>query len=103
LVVATVSYVDAGKVDYALGGAAPVLCLCAAPHHYAYLHDVAAFSGRNVIIVANGLRGDWRQLVEPYFQRIEPMQDLSLTRSGEPVLTLRIARGIALHSPAEAH
>jgi 4-amino-4-deoxy-L-arabinose transferase-like glycosyltransferase len=101
LVVATVSYVDAGKVDYALGGAAPVLCLCAAPHHYAYLHDVAAFNGRNVIILANGLRADWRQLVEPYFQRIEPMPDLSLTRAGEPVLTLRIARGIALHAPTE--
>jgi 4-amino-4-deoxy-L-arabinose transferase-like glycosyltransferase len=101
LVLATVSYIDAGKVDYALGGTVPVLCLTAAAHHYAFLHNVDTFRGRDVIIVANGRRSDWRQLVEPYFQRVEPLPDLSLTRASEPVLTLKIARGIALRSPME--
>jgi Dolichyl-phosphate-mannose-protein mannosyltransferase len=102
MVVVTLSWVDAAKVDYALGGDVPVLCLSMDPRHFAFLHDVRAFRGRDSIIVTNARRADWRRLAEPYFQRVEPLDDLELTRGGEPAVTLKIVRGIGLKLPPES-
>jgi hypothetical protein len=93
---ATVSWIDGGKVDYALGGHVPVLCLSQDPRGFAFLRDARAFEGRDALIVANARRADWQRLAEPYFQRIEPLADVELRRAGEPALTLKIGRGIGL-------
>jgi 4-amino-4-deoxy-L-arabinose transferase-like glycosyltransferase len=95
-VVVAVSWIDAGRIDYALSGRVPVLCLSDDPREYAFLHDAAAFTGRDALIIANARRRDWRQRATPYFQRIEPLPDLQLLRAGEPVLTLALARGVGL-------
>lgn len=102
-VIGTLSYVDAGKVDYALGGSVPVLCLSTSPHHYAYLHEVASYRGRDVIIVANARRQDWLQTAAPYFEKIDPLPDVVLLRAGEVVLTLRMAVGRSLRPPSPSH
>jgi 4-amino-4-deoxy-L-arabinose transferase-like glycosyltransferase len=96
MVVATVSWVDAGKVDYALGGEVPVLCLSHDPREFAFLTDRRVFEGRDAIIVANARRTDWRRLVEPYFHAVELIGDLQLKREGQPAVTLKIARGVGL-------
>lgn len=101
--VGTLSFVDAGKVDYALGGTVPVLCLSRAPHHYPLLHDVDAYAGRDVLIVSNGRRRDWLELAAPYFEAVVPQADVVLARAGEGVLTLHVAIGRALRPPAQPY
>src|SRR5262249_29752233 len=76
MVVATVSWIDAGKADYALGGTLPVLCLSRDPRHFAYLHDPAQFAARDALIVAAAGRPDWLALAAPYFQHVEPGGDI---------------------------
>ncbi|QJW46765.1 glycosyltransferase family 39 protein [bacterium BFN5] len=44
-------WIDAGKIDYALGGGLPVLCLNNQPHHFAYLHTMADYRGKDALIV----------------------------------------------------
>jgi 4-amino-4-deoxy-L-arabinose transferase-like glycosyltransferase len=101
-VVATVSWIDAGKADYALGGAFPVLCLSRDPREYGYLHDLRAFRGRPALIVADAGRADWLALAAPYFRRIEPTPDVVLRRAGRAALTLHTAWGLDLEPPAAA-
>ena len=96
IVLATVSWIDAGKVDYALAGDVPVLCLSQNCRQFAFLRDPCAFEGRNAIIVANARRVEWRRLAEPYFRRVEPLADLALMRAGKPAIMLKIARGQSL-------
>lgn len=101
-VVVTVSWIDAGQIDYALAGRVPVLCLSDDPRQYALLRDARAFAGRDVLIVANARRQDWPARAAPYFRRIEPLPDVQLLRAGEPVLRLALARGIGLLPPPAA-
>ena len=93
IMVATISWIDAGKVDYALGGTLPVLCLSRDPRHFAFLHDPRSFFGRDAFIVAEASRADWLQLAGPYFRRIEPGEDVVLRRASRPALTLHTAYG----------
>ncbi len=51
LVVAATRWHDAGKIDYALGGAMPVICLGPDPREYGEIAPVARYSGRDVLIV----------------------------------------------------
>jgi 4-amino-4-deoxy-L-arabinose transferase-like glycosyltransferase len=93
MIVATVSWIDAGKADYALGGTIPVICVSADARQFAYLHHPYSLSGRNALIVAAAGRPDWLRLVGSHFERIELLPDIQLTRAGEPALTLRAAYG----------
>jgi 4-amino-4-deoxy-L-arabinose transferase-like glycosyltransferase len=97
VVVATVSWIDAGKADYALGGTLPVLCLSRDPRHFAYLNDPAAFAGRDALIVAAAGRPDWLELAAPYFREVVPGEDLVVRRgNGAAALILHTAWGRSL-------
>jgi len=94
LVVATVSWIDAGKVSYALGGdEVPVLCLSSDAREFGFLYDEQPWRGRTLLIIADGARKDWLQLATPRFVRIEPLEDVQLTRAGKAALTLHTAWG----------
>jgi Dolichyl-phosphate-mannose-protein mannosyltransferase len=96
--IATVSWIDAGKADYALGGAVPVLCLSSDPRQFAYLRDARSYAGRDALIVADAGRADWLQRAAPYFQRIEPGEDVVVRRAGRAALTLHTAYGYGLEA-----
>jgi len=96
--VATVSWIDAGKADYALGGDIPVLCACADPRQFAYQYDSHAFVGADALIVVAAGRPDWLQRAAPYFRRIVPGPDWVLTRAGRPALTLHTADGFGFRA-----
>ncbi len=96
-IVATPSWIDAGKVNYALGGEFLVLCVSPDPREFAYLQDERRVVGGDAIIVANATRSDWMERVKDRFERVESLDDVILTRAGQPVVTLRIARGVGLH------
>jgi 4-amino-4-deoxy-L-arabinose transferase-like glycosyltransferase len=102
LVVAAVSWIDAGKADYALGGAVPVLCLSGDAREFGVQRELNAFAGRDALIVAAAGRADWLQLAAPHFRRLEPAADVVLTRGGRPALTLHTALGYGLRSFARA-
>jgi 4-amino-4-deoxy-L-arabinose transferase-like glycosyltransferase len=91
--VATVSWIDAGKADYALGGVVPVLCLSADPRQFGLMYDRRAFSGRDALIVADANRRDWLEIAAPDFRRIEPGGDVLINRAGRAALTLHTAYG----------
>jgi len=93
LLIATVSWIDAGKADYALGGAVPVLCLSRDARQFAYRYAPDAFRGREALIVAAAGRPDWLQLAASHFRRIEPREDVVLERAGRAALTLHTAYG----------
>jgi 4-amino-4-deoxy-L-arabinose transferase-like glycosyltransferase len=95
--VATVSWIDAGKAAYALGGTLPVVCLSRDPRHFAYLNDPAAFAGRDALIVAAAGRRDWLELAAPYFREVVPGEDLVVRRrNGAAALILHTAWGRSL-------
>ena len=100
-IVATASWIDAGKINYALGGEFLVLCVSRDPRAFTYLYDEHRLVGREALIVANATRSDWLATVKDRFERIEPLDDVILTRAGQPVVTLRIARGVGLKLPLE--
>ncbi len=98
-IVATPSWIDSGKVNYALGGEFLVLCLSPDPREFAYLQNEPRIAGRDAIIVANATRSDWLAKLKDRFERLEPLDDVILTRAGQPAVTLRIARGVRLKLP----
>jgi 4-amino-4-deoxy-L-arabinose transferase-like glycosyltransferase len=99
MIVATVSWIDAGKADYALDGTIPVICVSRDARQFAFMHDLHSLSGRDAFIVAAAGRPDWLRLAKPHFGRIEPLPDILLTRAGEPALTLHTAYGYGLKTP----
>jgi hypothetical protein len=102
LMVATVSWIDAGKADYALGGTLAVICVSRDARQFAFMYDLHSLTGRDALIVAAAGRPDWLRLAQPYFRRIEPLPDRVLTRAGEPALTLHTAYGHGLRIPEES-
>jgi hypothetical protein len=99
MIVATVSWIDAGKADYVLHGTIPVICVSRDARQFAFMHDLHSLSGRDAYIVAAAGRPDWLRLAKPHFGRIEPLPDILLTRAGEPALTLHTAYGYGLKTP----
>jgi hypothetical protein len=98
-IVATPSWIDAGKVNYALGREYLVICVSPDPREFGYLLDERRIAGRDAIIVANATRSDWMERVKDRFESVEPLDDVILTRAGQPAVTLRVARGVRLKLP----
>jgi 4-amino-4-deoxy-L-arabinose transferase-like glycosyltransferase len=101
MIVATVSWIDGGKADYALGGSVPVLCVSRDPRQFGFMIDPHSLRGRNALIVAAGGRPDWLQIAEPHFRGIELLDDVVLTRAGRPAMSLHTAYGYGLKEPEE--
>ena len=101
VIVATVSWIDAGKVDYALGGLVPVICVSRDPRGFAFMRNWRSLSGRDALIVAAAGRPDWLRLAKPHFQSIETLADVPLLRAGEPALILHMAYGYHLQTDAD--
>jgi hypothetical protein len=103
LVVAATRWLDAGKIDYALGGRLPVLCLCADPHEYGIIAPVARYAGKDVLIIAP--RTNAAEIVArflPLFRSIEPLPPVTLFHAGRPALSLTLYLGRDLRPPTIA-
>jgi hypothetical protein len=101
LAVAAVRWLDAGKIDYALGGRAPVLCLGPDPRQYGLAAPLARYAGDDVLIVAPG-----RSLAEieagfgALFDRLEPLAPAEIRAAGKPVAVVPLFIGFGLRPPA---
>jgi len=77
--VAAPSWIQAGKASYALGPDVPVVCLCTAPHQFAFTHDQRAFIGRDAVIVMRPKTVD--QMLaryEQYFASIRLLREVRI-------------------------
>jgi len=101
LVVAALRWHDAGKVDYALGGAAKVICLGDDPREYGYKYGGADFAGDDVLVVAP--RSDAAAFLKdfgPSFDRIETLRPVMLRHAGRPAMRIPLFLGYRLHAGA---
>jgi hypothetical protein len=93
--VAATHWMEAGKLNYAVGKIVPILCLCSDPQQFRYLHSPADFAGRNIIVI--GAHKDFigqLHALEPWFIRTETLAPITLHRSGQEAIELSIVRGI---------
>ena len=101
LVVATLRWSDAGKIDYALDGRLPVTCLGPDAHQYALVARHDDYAGADVLIVT---RAPFGKIVGQYwflFDSIEPIAPATVLHAGHPALRLNLFLGHRLHKAAE--
>ena len=101
LAVAALRWSDAGKIDYALGGRLPVICLGPDSRQYALLARRDDYAGADVLIVT---RVPFEKIVGQYwflFDSIEPIAPATVLHAGHPALRLNLFLGHRLHKAAE--
>ncbi len=94
LVVAATRWLDAGKIDYALGGRMRVLCLGPDPHQYGIVAPLAAYAGSDVLIIAP--RTTLAEIAARFgklFDKIEPLPPITVLHADRPALTLPLYLG----------
>ena len=98
LVVGAAQWHVAGKVDYGLGGAMPVVCLCRDPRQYGLIRPASAYVGWDaVLVVPAGSRRSAEELYGDWFERLTPLGPVRIGTAG----TLELWMGEGLHLPAE--
>lgn len=103
LVVAATRWLDAGKIDYALGGRATVICLGDDPREYGIVAPVARYAGADVLIVAP--RTSPSEIAARFgrlFDAIDTLPPASVLHRGRLALSLPLYLGHRLHLPAAA-
>jgi len=99
--VAATRWLDAGKLDHALRGDPPVLCLSDDPRMFGLIRDPADFVGRDALLVAPGLSlEEARARYDRYFSSIEPLEPVEIKAAGAPAIRLAVFRAIRFHDPA---
>ena len=102
LFVAATRWHEAGKIDYALGGGLPVLCLCRDARGYGVLMRAQAHLGGTGLIIGRNLSPEQIKAVyAAYFDSIEPMPPITTTRAGRPALVLSAYLGHGLRGASE--
>jgi hypothetical protein len=102
LVIAALRWSDAGKIDYALGGNVPVICLGPDAHQYGLIARLGDYAGNDVLIVARAT--SLQQIIGQFwflFDGIEPLAPVTVLHAGRPALTLNLFLGHRLHDVAE--
>ncbi len=103
LVVAATRWHDAGKIDYALGGRATVICLGADPREYGLVADAMDHAGKDVVIVAP--RTSLAQATAQFgasFDALEALPAAMVWHAGRPAMLLPLFMGHRLHRPDAA-
>jgi 4-amino-4-deoxy-L-arabinose transferase-like glycosyltransferase len=101
--VAATNWIDAGKIAYAMNGAADVVCLCTEPHHFAFVKPERSYLSRDAIIVERaGRHPDASAELSKYFRSVKPAGTTMLRRNGAPVMALELYRGETLEAEVPA-
>jgi 4-amino-4-deoxy-L-arabinose transferase-like glycosyltransferase len=101
LVVAATRWLDAGKIDYALGGRATVICLGDDPREYGIVAPVAEHAGADVLIVAPRVSAaEIAARFGKLFDAIDTLAPATVLHDGHPALAVPLYLGHHLHSPA---
>jgi 4-amino-4-deoxy-L-arabinose transferase-like glycosyltransferase len=98
LVVATLKWHEAGKIDYALGGRVPVICLGPDPRQYGIVANPDNYAGSDVLIIAR--RHSLVEIASQFggrFDAIEQIAPATVMHAGRPALELPLFLGHRLH------
>lgn len=91
LFVAATRWEDAGKIDYALHGKMPVLCLARNPHGYGILTRPTAHIGEDALIIGRDLLlHRVQRIYGSYFQSIEELPPITILHGGRPAFELSL-------------
>jgi 4-amino-4-deoxy-L-arabinose transferase-like glycosyltransferase len=91
--IAATSWIQAGKASVAAGPSVVVLCLCADPHHFYYLHDDREYLGRDAVIVHKKRAGDdVPSRFAPYFTAITAAGEFPVMRGAQEVMRVELFR-----------
>jgi hypothetical protein len=102
LVVAGLRWHEAGKIDYALGGLATVICLGNDPREYGISANVRNFIGRDVLIVApRRTQAEIMAKLGESFDSIDALPPTLVRHAGRPALAIPLFLGHRMHDPAE--
>ncbi len=94
LVVAATRWLDAGKIDYALGGRMRVLCFGPDPREYGIISPVADYAGADVLIVAPRMSpAEIAARFGTLFERVEALPPATVLHAGRPALSLPLYLG----------
>jgi hypothetical protein len=99
LVVAGINWHDTGKIDYALGGSATVICLNTDDRQFGLSRSAAEAVGKDVLIVVPA--GDAARAAAryaPIFARIETLPPVTITHAGGTGLELSLLLGQMLRA-----
>ena len=94
-------WLDAGRIDQALGGALPVVAFgdWNEPKHFDLRYDRRALLGRDALIIGIKIDPDIEARLRPYFATIEDLPPIVFGRSGMPEIKLRVLYGTTLLTP----
>lgn len=101
LAVAALRWSDAGKIDYALGGRLPVICLGPDAHQYGLTARHDDYAGNDVLIVT---RVSYETIIGQFwflFDAVEKLPPALVLHAGHPALQLNLFLGRRLHKTAE--
>lgn len=101
VVVAATRWNDAGKIDYALHGEVPVICLGNDPREYGIFAPASSHVTKDILIVAP--RETLRSLSSQFaksFDRIDELPPVMLLHAGKPAMLLPLFLGHDLHGAA---
>jgi 4-amino-4-deoxy-L-arabinose transferase-like glycosyltransferase len=99
LVVAAIRWLDAGKLDYALGGRMAVICLTPDAREYGVTTHMGDYVGDDVLIVAPRLtHAQVVQWLGPLFDGIEEMPPITVEHAGQRAMVLSVFLARNLHA-----
>ncbi len=99
--IAATRWFEAGKLDVALQGDPPVLCLCDDPRGFGIIRNPDHFVGRDALIVGQNLSlAEARARFKKYFDSVEPLAPVNILAGDEPAVVLDVYRATRFHDPA---
>jgi 4-amino-4-deoxy-L-arabinose transferase-like glycosyltransferase len=102
MALAATRWVDAGKIDYALGGRVPVICLGSDPREYGIIAPVGDFAGADLLIVAPGISpAAIAARFGRLFDSIDTLAPATVLHDGRSALSLPLYLGRRLRGPAD--
>jgi Dolichyl-phosphate-mannose-protein mannosyltransferase len=97
LFIAATRWDDAAKIDYALHGKMPVLCLARDPRGYGILTRPKAHIGQDALIIGQSLRTpDIERIYGKYFKSLEELPSIAILQGRRPALNLSVYLAHAL-------
>jgi 4-amino-4-deoxy-L-arabinose transferase-like glycosyltransferase len=102
LVIAAMRWTEAGKIDYALGGRVPVICLGPDARQYGLIARHDDYAGSDVLIAAP--RTSFEKVVGQYwflFDSMEPIAPSTVFHAGRSTMKVPLFLGHRLHKSAE--
>ena len=99
LVVAATRWRDAGKLDYALRGRMPVICLGDDPREYGITNPYRGYRGEDVLIASpRSTRADIVAKFGPLFDSVEALEPAIVEHAGRPAMLVPLFLGHQLHA-----